>query len=330
MVGMITKFGFSGMRRSLFASLSTLVVLATMLVATPAQADARPADLIVVTEQASRRILVLPADQEAWSAREFTWQWAPSASNGLGDLSAAWVYPDEAKLTERDGQQYLMTTASGGFAAVVPYPQGTGAYWAADVGGPNNPHSIELLPDGNVAVAASTGGWLRVYTASQGSRSTTYAQYPLVGGHGAVWDDERDVLWALGTHELVALRVGGTPAAPILTEDKVIELPSKGGHDLQPVPDAPDQLWVTTEAEVLRFDKTDGTFSKRYPGAPQIDHEHIKTVGTHSRTGQVLTTTPQADHVCTWCTDTVNLTFPRGQLTLRGAWIYKARWWEPR
>jgi hypothetical protein len=318
------------MRRTALALLSSMVALAAALLPAPAGAEpARQADLVVLTEQASRRIIVLPADQEAWSAREYSWTWAPAAGNGLGDLVAAWVSPDEAKLTQRAGQQYLMTTASGGFVGVVPYPQGTDAYWAADVGAANNPHSIELLPDGNVAVAASTGGWLRIYTASQGPRSTSYVEYPLVGGHGAVWDGRRQVLWALGTHDLVALRVGGTPAAPTITPARVIPLPSEGGHDLQPVPGAPDQLWVTTETEVLRFNKSSETFTSRYPGASAIDREDVKSVTTNARTGRVLTVAPQEDHVCTWCTDTVDLAFPHGQLTLRGAWIYKARWWQP-
>ncbi|AXB44742.1 DUF6528 family protein [Amycolatopsis albispora] len=315
------------MRRT---ALVFLAAIAALVLASPVSAaPGRPGGLVALTEQASRRILVLPADQEAWRTRAYTWSWAPAAANGLGDLAAAFVSPDEAKLTERAGQQYLMTTASGGFAGVIPYPQGTGAYWAANVGGPSNPHSIELLPDGNVAVAASTGGWLRVYTASQGARSTTYAEYPLVGGHGVVWDHERQVLWALGTHELVALRVGGTPAAPVLTAEQVFHLPSEGGHDLQPVPGSGDQLWVTTETEVLRFSKSRGTFSTRYPGAAAINGHNVKSVTTNARTGQVLTATPQADHICTWCTDTVDLDLPRGELTLRGAWIYKARWWQP-
>ncbi|MBK1788203.1 DUF6528 family protein [Prauserella cavernicola] len=315
-------------KASLVPVLAALAVAAPLPAASAAPEHGRPSGSIVLTEQASKRILVLPADQDAWTAREFSWSWAPGDDNGLGDLADAWTNPDEAKLSERDGRRYLLTTASGGFAAVVPYPQGTGAYWAADVDGANNPHSIELLPDGNVAVAASTGGWLRVYTASQGSRSTHYAEYPLEGGHGAVWDERRGVLWALGTHDLVALRVGGTPAEPELTAERVVPLPSTGGHDLQPVPGRPHQLWVTTESEVLLFDKARGTFSRNYPGAGAISREHVKSVTTHPRTGQVLTVAPQEDHLCTWCGDTVRLDRPHDELTLRGAWIYKARWWH--
>ncbi|WP_020672734.1 DUF6528 family protein [Amycolatopsis nigrescens] len=310
--------------------LSTLVlagVLAAAVAAPAASASTGAPGSIVLTEQASRRIVVLPAKQRAWDAAAFSWTWAPGAANGLADLAASFSNPSEAKLAERDGRKYLLTTASGGFAAVVPYPAGDTAYWAADVAGRNNPHSIELLPDGNVAVAASTGGWLRVYTASQGPRSATFAEYPLVGAHGAVWDAGRGVLWALGTHELVALRVAGTAAAPVLQAAQVIPLPSEGGHDLQPVPGNADLLWVTTESRVYRFSKSTGRFSSRYPGAPAIDRPDVKSVTTDPGTGRVLTAAVQEEHICTWCTDTVRLALPHGDLTLRGAWIYKARWW---
>lgn len=121
---------------------------------------------------------------------------------------------------------------------MVPYPQGTGSYWAADIGAANNPHSAELLPDGNVAVTASTGGFVRVCTASQGNRSTTYAQFDLPGAHGVYYEPTTRLLWAVGNGDLVGLRVGGTAAAP--TIEKVIDSPLPGGataygHDLYPV-----------------------------------------------------------------------------------------------
>ncbi|WP_158889977.1 DUF6528 family protein [Amycolatopsis anabasis] len=315
------------MRR--FRRLTTLafVLLAGLLTpVTAAEAHGDPGS-IAITEQASRRILVLPATRAAWTGAKPSWAWAPSATNGLGDLARAWTNPDEAKLATRDGRKYLLTTASGGFAAVVPYPEGNTAYWAADVEARNNPHSIELLPDGNVAVAASTGGWVRIYTASQGARSTTFAEFPLTGAHGVVWDAERNVLWVLGTHELVALKVTGTAAAPKLTAVRTFALPTEGGHDLQPVPGRADLLWLTTETRVYQFGKDSGQFSRRYRGSGEIDRPDVKSVTTSPATGRVLTASVQPGHVCTWCTDTVDLALPHGKLTLRGAWIYKARWW---
>lgn len=282
---------------------------------------------IVVTEQATDQILVLDSYRDSWQQTKISWRWRPTAQNGLGDLVDNWGAPDEAKLRHHDGQDYLLVTDSWGLAAVVPYPQGDTAYWAADVERKNNPHSIDLLPDGNVAVVASHGNWLRLYTASQGARSTNYVEFALPDGHGVFWDDDTDLLWALGGHDLVALRVGGTPAAPTLTEVKRIELPTPGGHDLQPVAGRRDRLWITSGSQVYQYSKSRNTFLQDYPDRERINVTGVKSVGDEATSGQILTSVVQNKNLCTWCTDTATLTYRRDHLTLHGAQIYKARWW---
>lgn len=294
---------------------------------------AEPAQ-IVVTEQASDRILVLGSDEPSWDRAAVDWSWRPTVANGLGDLVDAWGAPDEAKLRRLGDQQYLLTTDSEGLAAVIPYPQGTGAHWAGDVErGPTsdpdsieNPHSIELLPNGNVAVVASTGDWLRVYAASRGPRARDYVEFELEDGHGVQWD-EREILWALGGDDLVGLRVRGTAARPQLEEVRRTPLPTHGGHDLTPVHADPDRLWITTVAGVYQYSISRDEFLTRFPAAERIDGEDVKAVGDHPATGQVLTSRLQVGNVCTWCTDTVDLFRPIGRRVLRGAQIYKARWW---
>ncbi len=84
---------------------------------------------------------------------------------------------------------------------------------------------------------------------------------------------------------------------------------------------------MTTESAVYQFGKTSDRFTRHYAGAWEIDQPDVKSVTTNPRTGQVLTASIQGGHLCTWCTDTVRLAFPRAELALHGAWIYKARWW---
>ncbi len=282
---------------------------------------------IVVTEQATDQILVLDSDRESWELAKVLWRWKPSAANGLGDLALSWGAPSEAKLRHRDGQAYLLTTDSLGFAGVVPYPQGTGAYWAADLTRQPNLHSIELLPDGNVAVMASRGGWLRIYTASQGPRSPSYVEFPLPDGHGVFWDADTNLLWALGGDHLVALRLGGTAAQPTLTEVRRTTLPTPKGHDLQPVATNPDRLWVNTGTEVYQYSKAKDAFLQDYRGVDRISVPAVKSVGDERASGQVLTSVVQNMNLCTWCTDTVTLNRRSDAFTLHGAQIYKARWW---
>lgn len=295
--------------------------------AVASQSGGDSTESIVVTEQATDRILVLDSTSTSWTDAEFEWSWRPTAENGMGAYVDAWGHPDEAKLRHRGDQAYLLTTDSKGLAAVVPYPSGTGAYWAADVDGANNPHSIELLPDGNVAVVASHGNWLRLYTASQGSDSTSYVELELESGHGVYWDDANNLLWALGGHHLVALKVGGTPAAPTLTEVRRSELPTPWGHDLQPVASDSDRLWITTNSQVYQYSIGDDAFLQDYPAASKISVSAVKSVGDDRASGQVLSSYVHAGNPCTWCTDTVTLYRYREDFTLGGGQIYKARWW---
>jgi len=317
------------------------------------------AEAIAITEQASDQILVLASEPGAWEKATITWRWRPTAANGFGDLVDNWGLPNEAKLRYRgdpsrppahkkpptdrqrphptavklstDGREndtaYLLTTDSYGLAAVVPYPQGTGAYWAADVGRPNNPHSIELLPDGNVAVAASTGDWVRVFTASQGPASTTYKEFKLEDAHGVYWDAGTKLLWAIGGHELVGLRVGGTPAAPVLTKVRGATLPTNWGHDLQPVAGDPDRLWLTTGSQVYQYSIKQNAFLQDFPGVEAINRAGVKSIGDERASGQVLGTFVQTGNICTWCTDTVSLYEDEQAFLLHGAQIYKTRWW---
>ncbi|GAA2070595.1 DUF6528 family protein [Actinomadura alba] len=317
-------------RLRLLARATGLTCAAVLFAGAVTAADAASGisgEKIVVTEQATDQILLLDSDRRSWQETKVLWRWRPTEANGLGDLVAAWGAPSDAKLRHLDGRPHLLAVDSRGLAAIVPFPDDAGPYWATDVGRQSNLHSIELLPDGNAALIASRGNWLRVYTASQGPRSDSYVEFPLTGGHGVFWDDDARLLWALGGDELVALRLGGTPARPELTEVRRARLPTPGGHDLHPVAATPDRLWITTESGVYQYSASKGIFLRDYPGADRISVGGVKSVGDDRRSGQVLTARVQHRNLCTWCTDTATLNRRGDALTLHGSHIYKARWW---
>lgn len=325
--------------RTLGPLAAALILSATAAVA-PQAATASPKESavategccdIVVTDQARDQILVLDANKGEWEtgrdSRSVKWSWRPTLEEGFDGLLDNWGLPDEAKLRHFGGKTYLLTTDSYGLAAVVPYPSGNGSYWAADVGRPANPHSMEILPDGNVAVAASTGKWVRVYTASQGKRSTSYTQFDFAGAHAVFWDADRELLWTVGDNEMVGLTVGGTAAEPTLAAKTRYALPTPWGHDLQPVPGDDNRLWVTSGSHVYQLDVRTGEFHSDYPGAATIDVYGVKSVTTNPATGQVLTAAPEEGTGCSWCTATVRMHLPTDSRTLPDSQIYKARWW---
>lgn len=291
---------------------------------------------IAVTAQGTNRILVFDAAEKDWSREEaLRWSWAPEASNGFENLTYAWGLPTEAKVrsNEKWGGEWMVVTDSKGLAAIIPYPAGDRKQWGLNVGG--NPHSAELLPSGNIAVAASSGGWVRVYTSSQGPESNHYAEYGLPAAHAALWDPDMNVLWSAGKEYLVALTVGGTDAEPTLEEALRIELPTKNAHAVEPVYGDADKLWVVTGSKVYQFSKSTRQFDLSYPGNEEINRVGVKGI-SNQLSGQVVqSVTDKAKQIeggCTantWCTYTVDFFLPADSRTVPGSELYKARILNP-
>ncbi|WP_367042825.1 DUF6528 family protein [Streptomyces sp. Je 1-332] len=299
---------------------------------------------VLLTEQATQQILVLDPRRRVWDPEHepsvVRWAFSPTRYEGYEDLRPeySWVYPSESKVRRHKGRTYVLTTASFGFVAVVDYPSGR-RYWGTAIGAGDdlfNPHSAEILPDGNVAVACSTGALVRLYAASQGPDASRYAEAELKGAHGLHWDGAREVLWAIGDDELVTYKVGGTRARPTLRRRSSVGLPvgtpgkTPGGHDLFPVAGRRGRLWVTTNASVFQYDIGGRAFVQDFAGADEISRKSVKGVGNDPRTGQVISTVPESGLEETWWTTRVSVHRPRGEYELVGGGIYKARWFLPR
>ncbi|MET7281771.1 DUF6528 family protein [Kribbella sp. NPDC005582] len=283
--------------------------------------------MVAVTDQdydnlpAARIRLMDPAVADWNTAAAEKWRWSPTTANGFSGLTSAWGLPSDVKLRLSSAGAYVAVVAdSRGLAGLISYPAGQ-KLWGVNVGAVNNPHSVELLPNGNVAVAASTGGFVRIYTASQGSSSTRFVTYPLPDAHGVQWDPARQLLWVLGRNKLAGLTIGGTPANPVIGDGPVIELPTGGGHDLTSVLEDHDRLWVSTGSKVYQVSKSAAAVVATF------DQAGIKSIGSMPNAQQVRTS-PKTGCRTTWCTDTVSFAVPAATRTLSGAEIYKARVWS--
>ncbi|HEY9293432.1 MAG TPA: DUF6528 family protein [Microlunatus sp.] len=287
---------------------------------------------VVVTEQKSDRILVLDLCKSWSKPGAELWSWKPSKEFGITDPDNSWGLPDDARLRrDADGNQFVLATDSYGLLAKIPYPAGGEVAWSVELGRGPNPHGIELLPNGNIAVAASTGKFIRIYTASQGQHSDHYVEDPLPGAHEVLWDNDNDLLWALADTELIGYTIGGTAAEPTLTRTVTHTLPTNWGHDLQPVPGDPDRLWLTTVYGVHQYVKSTGKFDVGFPRARELYAPNIKSNATDAKTGTILQTTPKVGNPCTWCTDQVDFFVGKDRTVSRvlpGSEIYRARWFD--
>ncbi|GGE02620.1 hypothetical protein GCM10010911_72080 [Paenibacillus nasutitermitis] len=282
-------------------------------------------------DQASHQILVFDPNVTDWnSSSALMWSWSPSASNGFSNPTPGWGQPTDMKLRSNcslGGGQWMAVTDTSGLAAIISYPGGSKKWYQNTAA---NLQSAELLPNGNIAIAStSSGGWVRVYNSSQGASSSAYDQYVLVGARGVLWDPLKNVLWAVGDNDLVALLVQGSPAAPTLKESFKVALPSSGGHELQPVYGNKDRLWVSSDTLVYQYIKSTKTWSSTYSGASSISRAGVRSVG-NQLSGQAVETVPGGG--CTlnsWCTDTVDFLSPGTTRVKTGAAFYKARILNP-
>lgn len=303
-------------------------VLALGLVASAFwQATAQQPQYIALTDQkaGNPRILLMNYAQTDWSESNHAavvWSWRPADSGIPRD---GWGLPTEAKLRNNAlwGGQWMAVSDSYGLMAVISYP-GKIKRWSLSAGRSANVHGIELLPDGNIAAAASTGGWVRIYASSQGLSSSAYAQYNLPDAHSVLWDPHRQVLWALGRNRLVQLRIGGTDASPSLTAVATTILPADSGHDVEPKYGDPTRLWITAGGSTWIYDKVSDTATllQRVSG--------YKSINNQLTTGQLIETRPRSS--CTqdaWCTDTIEFYSPDDLRTRLHAAIYRARIWNP-
>lgn len=340
-------------RRAAATAAALALLPAVALVPHPVPAAAAAGDYdIVAGDQASGSLIRYAPEDRDWNANP-SWQWRPAAPDFTADdVSAFRLVSDMKRRITPDGAERFVTTASYGLMALLTYPEGR-RIWSARVSVADNPHAIELLPDGNVAVAASSGGWVRVYATG----GAGYAEFRLPGAHAAVWDPVIGRLWTIGdlptgrltadgqeivAPTLVALEVYGPADRPGLREDVARRrmfdagtMSSDYSHDAYADASRPNTLWITTNRTVFRYETTTGRTTEETGAAARTQ---VKSIGVQP-SGVMVQTRPDTVKTppgpCTvngWCTSSVDLIDSGGTtttLTRDGAAFYKARVWTP-
>ncbi len=366
---------------------ATLLVVVSFFVTSAAQAapNNKPDDahnhpkgksgtpLIAISNTADKSFAVYDYNDTIWDASTRLWYFKPTPELGYSPDAIKAMGHGVGDLKVRDtngfpGRAVSACVVQGGrwLAVITHEPAGSHVkgqklwekiYPKED--DPNN-HAVELLPNGNIAVAGTgqrrpeKGHWVRIYNTSDPAVTDSYVETPLFAAHALLWDPAYNVLWAGGAiyidgkqwHGIFAYVIGGTRERPTITEDlskRSIRPRGKAPdglkwpHDISPDFDDIDTLWYADHSGVFRYDKKAKTFTLAPGKARRFDEVNIKSAGRLAgRKGEiVITESSNAPGPCRYTTDTVSFYDPdTGEAaftrTAPACTIYRARIWSPR
>lgn len=241
------------------------------------------------------------------------WEWTASMSEGLPEnFRDYFKTTDECKPVGEN--QILITSSSGGVALVNRDDKKTVFYAHAP-----NAHSAEYLPGNKLVVALSTaenGNSIRLYDLDH-SDSILFTD-SLYSGHGVVWDEKNNSLFALGFDLLREYKLEDwDSSAPRLKQVNEWEIPDESGHDLFLTDDS--RLLLSTTNSVWQFDINRSIFSP-FPALEGV--HHVKSVNLNAQTGELVYTKGEIS----WWTHHIYMHLPKKDtLALTDKKIYKVR-----
>lgn len=236
----------------------------------------------------------------------------------------------DVRLREWHGRQVVLS-AGGYHAKLLDWETGD-VLWSYEGTLIWNAHAMELLPDGILAVAGSTGNNLTFFSLTD--RTATPLRLEFADAHGAMWDPSHTCLWVCGGNQMKAYRVTQSGGRIAAEEIRSLTIPANGAHDLQPVYGTPGTYWLTTSGTVFRFDSNTETF-RAVPTSSQLGMKGVKGMGNFTDGCIVQTIADGSDN--SWNTATVwlyrynatlNLYVPTAFVSPTGAALYKVRVWS--
>ena len=269
---------------------------------------------ILCSNQATRDVLVMDVDGD-WSKPEsILWKWNPEGDPNIpADRLKRFNHIDETKVVN-GGKQILVTSSTGGMALVdVETKQ---SVFTGYPGG--STHSADLLPDGTIITASSTGNFLMVFTRKDGEK-TAHKTFKLTfaDAHGVVWDKLLGLVWAVGKEAVICCRYNFDVENPQLTIVESFPLKPNPfwGHDLILL--EKERKLLMTGRTMLEFDTMTGQF-KQF-----LKRKSVKSISIHPETGAQIVQIPKENY---WSDTIIELNGDRKWTLPGNAKIYKARW----
>lgn len=267
---------------------------------------------ILLCEQSVHRITILDLDKKA-----IIWEWRPEQSASIKKEHAGWFKnPSDAKPV--NGGTAILMNASGGGVALIRIADKKVLFYAFAGG---NTHSAELLPDGNIVSASSTGNFMTVFRTdtTQFPENVYSKQLYLPFGHNVVWDKKQNLLWSATKNQLKTFTYNFNRSQPDFTSKDSVELPGTDAHDLFPVY-GQQALWLTNTTATYYFN-----VEKKQVSKVPLPHAHVKSMSSGPQPLPTIFIYPDGTKG-SWWTDEIYATDGKVIYQQRGLKIYKARW----
>ena len=266
---------------------------------------------ILLCEQSVHRIAILDLEK-----KKMVWEWLPEQSANIKKEHVKWfTNPSDAKPVY--GGKAILMNASGGGVALIRLEDKKVLFYAFAGG---NTHSAELLPDGNIVAASSTGNFMTVFRTDTLQYPDVYSkQQPLPSGHNVVWDKKQNLLWSAAKDQLKTFTYNFNRMLPDVTIKDSIQLPGTDAHDLFPVYGQP-ALWLTNTTATYYFNVEKNQASK-----VPLPYQHVKSMSSGPSSLPTIFIHPDGAKG-SWWTDEIYSTDGKVIYKERGLKIYKARW----
>ena len=257
------------------------------------------------------KVYIVDYEKSQGNTPEIIWTWDAHLADDLPKTYRTEKFKSIADCKSvNNGKQIMVCSSTDGVALLNR--EDNKVLFYADV---PMAHSVAMLPNNLIAVAASTadkGNRVMLFDVDH-SEKVVYSD-SLYSAHGVVWNSKKKSLFALGFDVLREYKLVSKDSLSLVNEWKI---PGESGHDLYPSPDGKG-LFMTEHTGVWIFDYENESFDK-IEGFP--DAENIKSISQNT-SGQYLYTVPEEK----WWTYNVSFFKPERKLAFPGIRVYKARW----
>lgn len=300
-------------RRHWIVSLRRILLLICLPVLAFAQQSWYPQknkQYIILSEQSKSRVAIVDA-----GADSIVWEWCPANRPDIKPGHAAWFRNMSDAKPVKNGQ-FILACASGGGVALIRVADKKTVFYAYAGG---NTHSVELLPDGNIVTASSTGNFMRlfVYNDHGYPDDVAYKDFYLHDGHNLVWDKKRKLLYTVSDDLFKTYQYNQQTKTPELTVIDSLTVPEGGAHDLY-WDISKRFLWLSSSNVVF----TIGIPGKKVDAVEAEVVRNVKSISSGPTGYPTIVIQPKES----WWTDEVLDIEGNSIFKQNGLQIYKARW----